>query len=265
MIKLFFYKSIDLLDYFLISQNNQDYFSFLKNETSIRKIRVQVLNDIYKNIESQDIFSQDQSQEMYILEDTLKLDTKTLLYFQDLESEVILATNSSTLFKEIKKVCKLSSEFSIEIKKVEIQTLEMLAVNHFKLHNWSFEGLEMFYDRFEDYQSFVDYLDMLRLSSNPQAFLEASFEKIKTPLFWLKLNPENLTKKDLLNWYLEANDEQVQLILSLIFTKLEKSQSSAKSLILKDIINRDLEGKTTLSGRVSLKLFLFFLTNASVL
>ncbi len=105
----------------------------------------------------------------------------------------------------------------------------------------------------QNYTELVNLLDLCFLSQNPSWIMENAWDLVDTPLFKLPI-----TQKSIASW-LKVSEDDLQLALSLFFTKLEKlpqnfSKKFQKLLILTD---QNLKTKTKVKATTWWKLFLW--------
>lgn len=114
--------------------------------------------------------------------------------------------------------------------------------------------LQLTLDLFE----IIDIIDFAFLSNDPHTALTSLIKKDTTPIFMLPLRSSGIIE-DLPKWVPYLKNEDSQLILSMLFTKISKHNSQLSNSLLKSLIKIDnlLKSQTQLSSVLLLKLFIW--------
>jgi hypothetical protein len=172
----------------------------------------------------------------YILE-VQKANPETTIYFY--------STVQETLPSEIKKIWQKASFEYIQLKKID-EALKLgiakayTATTELKLSDKQILEVSKLA---QTYQEVIDILDLLDVSGDIPAQMKTLAVEEKPLPFMLGFNIDRL-KQDVLNWYKLINEDEVQLGLSLIYTKLEKQSGEKAKLLLKKLIETDQKIKT---------------------
>jgi hypothetical protein len=106
-----------------------------------------------------------------------------------------------------------------------------------------------------DYQELIDKIELLHLSPNKEKSLDWISPEISQELFTLQLRPNNL-QQDLQKWLTLVKPDDIQLALSLLWTKANKmGNSELKNLVLK--CDQDIKTKSKISAAIQCKKLLF--------
>lgn len=92
------------------------------------------------------------------------------------------------------------------------------------------------------YHEIIDNLDFILMANNPKAGYNALLKIQKPALFMQGFNLSNL---DVMPWYQNVDENEIQLALSLIFGKLSKITTSQSNYLQKQIIFTDKQIKTS--------------------
>jgi hypothetical protein len=92
------------------------------------------------------------------------------------------------------------------------------------------------------YHEIIDNLDFISMSGDLKTGYEALLKTQKPMLF---MQGFNLDKLDYMPWYRNVDDNELQLALSLIFGKMDKSTSTDAQYIQQEVINTDQKIKTS--------------------
>jgi hypothetical protein len=186
--------------------------------------------------------------------------TKEILNLLHTQKNVYIYNSYSKLLANEKK---LISHFGGEIvepgnlSKIEIEDF-ILTYSSTNNYNMNKNILELLIQLTSNVLELVDIVDFIFLSSDPYTALLSLFKKEQTPIYMLPMRAEKI-KDDLQKWLLYLKNDDTQLILSMLFTKLDKRHSSISSLLLKKIIKIDnmIKSQSRLNGVLLLKLFIW--------
>jgi len=161
----------------------------------------------------------------------------------------------TSLSSEEKKLWdKLDFEY-ITLKQFSNSTKTFLLDNHLIRFNFNLTHLEknQLLRQSHNYTELVNLLDLCFLSQNPSWVIENTQELADVPLFKLSINQKSIT------FWQQVSEDNLQLALSLFFTKLEKlpqniSKKLQKILILTD---QNLKTKAKVKPTTWWKLFLW--------
>ncbi len=177
----------------------------------------------------------------------LKISTNKLVYCHR-------GTETSLSSEEKKLWDKLGFEY-ITLKQFSNSTKTFLLDNHLIRFNFNLTNLEknQLLRQSQNYTELVNLLDLCFLTQNPSWVIENTRESVDIPLFKLPI-----TQKSIASWQ-QVSEDNLQLALSLFFTKLEKlpqniSKKLQKLLILTD---QNLKTKAKVKPTTWWKLFLW--------
>ena len=176
----------------------------------------------------------------------LKTDTKIYLYSGSFE-DVFTA--------EIKKTIKKHFEF-VELKKNNTLVERQIFEDYCKVLNLKFKSTSSILNQgFASYGEIIDILDFCAVSLDPNVALSSFVLGNEKPLFMETFNISN-SYKEAQKWHKLIKEEELQLAISLLFTKIGKQKDSQK--YMQKIILLDQNLKTKNGGQMLWwKLFLW--------
>lgn len=187
-----------------------------------------------------------------------QISTNQDIYIYD--SEVKLLATGKKLISQHKGVVIEPSILS----KSDIENFanEYLSHNNYTL---SKADLSLLFHLTVDLFEIIDIIDFAFLSNDPHTALASLIQKDIPPIFVLPLRANNMID-DLPKWVPYIKNDDSQLILSILFTKLSKHNNEVSNSLLKSLINIDnlLKSQTRLSSVLLLKLFIWNTKNQNL-
>jgi hypothetical protein len=134
-------------------------------------------------------------------------------------------------------IFEYSSQIKLTLKKSEIVSVLKLSNNLFEM---------------------LDILDFLVLSDNTGPALDSLKKDSITPIFMLSLRDGNI-KEDITKWLVYLNNDESQLIISMLFTKLVNHRSAFSKSLSRQLISIDnmIKSQSRLDSVLLLKLFIW--------
>ena len=218
--------------------------SLFETETNSSPILVDILN-IDLTAKLVDVISKANPETpVYIhssINETYDADTKKILKKNNLEV-VTLKKPNPEISKQI--AIQYSTELELKASPKKIEDLATQCVSYFEI---------------------IDSLDFLSLSNNQNEALDSMLKPFKLQLFMRGFNPNSLSQKEIQPWVNDVDEGELQLALSLIFTKLSKMDSALSKRLLQELILTDQRIKTRakISPLVWYRLFLYKCMNAN--
>jgi hypothetical protein len=104
----------------------------------------------------------------------------------------------------------------------------------------------------------IDIIDYIFLSDNPDICLLSLIKKETIPIFMLPVRGDKI-KEDLKRWLAYINKDDIQIILSMLFTKLEKHNSAVSVSLIKKLIRIDnmIKSQSRLDSSLLVRLFIW--------
>lgn len=260
------YTDFSLLQAFICQQLNLDLAKVLESGlTNISRYKIEKWQDIEEILgKSNFFFEEDGDQNLLLDIGQLEINDKSIdfLKAQDFASKMVFIYSSEdkTLTLDQKKLLKkfdfdyqnlkaLDADLALEISQIHTQKIGLKI---------SENDLKKLIKQSKSYQEIIDNLDLIELSGDTAKALKSILIEEALPLFMYGFSTANL-EKDSRRWYAKINEENVQLALSLIYSKLEKNQSRVSLNLQKKLIltDKNIKNSTKLSPTVWVKLFLW--------
>jgi hypothetical protein len=190
----------------------------------------------------------------------LALSVEVLEYLAGLEigGNVYLYRSTKSLLAEDKKMIEKAGLKYAGQPKISSDSRLDFAHNYvaFRGYQTSHNEQKVIAKNTGDYSEVVDCIDLLELCDDRVLGLEQFVKEETVPLFMLGFNPEKL---NVTPWVREISDDQNQLIMSLIFGKLQKQNNDRSRLLQSRLIELDVQTKShkKLNASQLLKLFLW--------
>ena len=158
---------------------------------------------------------------------------------------VYFYSTTTTLVLDDKKLFKKHSIEYKELKKVNKDTATEICTKYSNDQKITIPKIEMskLCDQALSYYEIIDNIDFISLSSDQDAAYQNLFREEKVPLF-MRVFSLNSIKKDSSIWAKQVNEDELQLALSLIFTKLSKTNTQVSRDCIKELIETDQKIKT---------------------
>jgi hypothetical protein len=230
----------------------------------VQKIKLNNVFEIENYLTAQDSFFDEPDQNNHLLIDLQTIDiSKHGEYFSNAAAEFkgqiyIYSTENDSINADTKKTLKKY--------KIEVETLKKINPNiamelyskyadEIKL-NISSSQVKTLVDQTLGYNEIIDNLDFISMAGNAKKGYEALLKTQKPMLFMQGFNLSNL---DTSLWYKNVDENELQLALSLIFGKLDKTDIAEAKYLQQEIINTDQKIKTSskLPSLTWFRLFLF--------
>ncbi len=173
----------------------------------------------------------------------------------------LTSTINDSLDAETKKVCKKFDLELITLKKLNPELAKQIA----RKYSLSLEltaspkKIEDLASQCISYFEIIDSLDFISLSDNQNKAIDSILKPFKLQLFMQGFNPNNLSSKEIQPWVKDVDEGELQLALSLIYTKLSKIDSKFSKKLLQELILTDQRIKTRakISPLIWYRLFLY--------
>jgi hypothetical protein len=182
----------------------------------------------------------------------LKVDKSSLAYLDEIsknhQSRLFIFSNDwESLDSEVKKEAKKQGVQIVSLKTLDksvvADLLEKYSIQ--KSLKIDYNSKKIILENAASYQQIIDLVDVLCLVDNQAEYLSQTFTAASTPIFMLPFNlnePDTTAKR----WLKSVPEEDLQLAMSLVHTKLEKGgQSESTKKALKSLIQTDQKIKTT--------------------
>jgi hypothetical protein len=218
---------------------------------NIQKIKLQTIFEIEQYLESGDgLFEIQTSEQNDFLIDIQDIDiNKHAEYLsqklQDYDGQAFLYSSElDTLNAETKKNLK---KYKIEVetlKKIEPNVATRLYQDYCHKINLQLASsqIKTLTEQTISYHEIIDNIDFISMAGDVKKGYEALLKTQKPALFMQGFNLANL---DVMPWYNNVDDNELQLALSLIFGKLDKVNSTKSKYLQQQIIYTDQQIKTS--------------------
>ncbi len=267
MFNLIFSKDFDYIIYEISKLEKIDYINILEKKF-LKKQKIENINDLNNFIANIDnnLFN-DSIEKFYILEFINKdlfsekeLIQKIFLLDKISLNNLYFIFNDITIFKLAKKILEKNKiQFNIlEIKGINSKEAKNLLTNYLEIKKIKLDERykNLLLTNINNYRQIVNIVDIASLIKLPQFYLKKILIIEKKPVFWLNLNPDN--PESYKHWLNYLNSDDVQLLISLMYKKIENTNSKNKNYFLKLLIKTDQLIKTTdIDPIIALKLFLY--------
>jgi hypothetical protein len=173
----------------------------------------------------------------------------------------ICSTINDSLDAETKKHCKKFGLEVVSLKKINPE----IAKNTARIYSSNID-IKASPKKIEDlvaqcisYFEILDSLDFIALSDDQNQAIDSMLKPFKLQLFMRGFNPNPLSIKEIQPWVKDVDEGELQLALSLIFTKLSKLDSPLSKKLLQELILTDQRIKTRakISPLIWYRLFLY--------
>jgi hypothetical protein len=216
----------------------------------VQKIKLQNIFEIEQYLESGDGLFGEVDENPNLLVDIQDIDiNKHAEYLsqklQDYEGQVfIYSSELDVLNAETKKNLK---KYKVEVetlKKIEPNIATKLYQDYCQKINLQLSGSQIttLVAQTISYHEIIDNLDFISMAGDTKRGYEALLKTQKPALFMQGFNLSNL---DIMPWYKNVDDNELQLALSLIFGKLDKVNSTDSKYLQRQIIYTDQKIKTS--------------------
>lgn len=263
MIYFLEYNDWNNLKLFVCEITNLNFFDNLNsNNLSIRRSRLTSWSELSLEIsKSEDIFEQESNDLLIDIAD-LKITKEFEKSIPQKPSGKIIFYSSTrdSLTAEEKKLLKKNKIIYEKLTKTDYQTLNEIARTYIQRNKLEIDDKtkEIISKNSATISELLDNLDYIDLLENKEKGLNELFVEPPLPVFMLPFRPDR-AKEDAKKWKNKINEEEIQLGLSLIFGKLEKSGNSKAKKMMGLLIKTDKTMKTRggISPSLWWKLFLW--------
>lgn len=225
----------------------------------IKIIKLESWNQLLETNSTDTLFSDDDKKHIVYDIQNLALDAKSLKYI-DPTKDVFIYNSSVKLLTNDKKIILQSSGCILEPPKLTKLNFEKFVQEYAKnlQLNLQKHHINSIVILSKNLFEIIDIVDYLYLSNSVEDALRSFTKDEKIPIFMLPLRNSNL-KEDIKQWLPYINSEESQLIISLLFTKLDKQHSTLSQILLKQLISLDNQIKlqSRLDATLLLKLFIW--------
>jgi hypothetical protein len=242
-----------VIDY-LAERTNQPVLECLLDEKllKIQKIKLSSISDLENYLqEVDDLFDSIPNQNTSSVQNDILVDLQdiglsnnVLEYINqkltETTKQLYLYSSIKELTTEDKKSLKKNNFELKELKKPNPNTILQIAIDcSQKLSlNLPSSNLQNLAEQSVSYTEIIEDLEFISLSKDYKNAYNSLIKKQKTPLFMRGFRIDNL-QKDTTTWAKEVDDSDLQLALSLIYTKLSKTGTPKSKKILQDLILTD--------------------------
>lgn len=200
------------------------------------------------NLNNADLFDFEVSDSNFLIDfGNLEISPKvieTLKTIESLSGQYFFYSNSQeTLKAETKAFVKKNKLEITSLKKID-ESLALSIASEYNLQaqtNLKSTSLSRLIQKIETYQEIVDKIDFLSLSGDSEKFLEQVLIVPKQEIFMMAFDLNNPAKNQ--SW-LNIEESEIQLAVSIVFGKLIKSNTTLAKKALADLIQTDYNIKT---------------------
>jgi len=190
-------------------------------------------------------------QNLGILEKLKPLDTNYYFY----------TTEDKKLTAETKKLLKKIDVEYLNFKSLDKNVAASLVQKYLDYRKVEIHKLNLnpIIDQSLNYQELVDNLDFIFLAKDKhQEAINSLLKEEQLPIFMYGFRTTNLAS-DVSRWLQRISSDDLQLHLSLIFTKLDKQKNTTSKLLQQELINTDqrIKNISKIDGQTWLKYFYY--------
>ncbi len=173
--------------------------------------------------------------------------SQNIYFFQG--AGISLSAEEKKVFKNLGWEYLLFKEFKVKTKQAILDEY----LSHHQLQLVQTQKTQLIKNT-NNYTELVNLLEICFLSQNPGLVLTNYFDEQKLPIFMLPFN-----KKTIQSWFERISEDDIQLALSLIFSKLDKQDYGLSNKLKQKLILTDQQIKTNskILPNVWWKLFLW--------
>lgn len=256
----------------VICQNEKlNFFDYLiTSKLEIQKQNPETWLDI-KNLSQFEDSLFEESKNLAILIDlkNLIIDEKTALILKDLSEQksnyYLYTTEDKKLTADQKKLLKSNSIEYLNLKSIDKNLASDLVSKYLEFYKISDSKLKFDHliSQSLSYQELIDNLDFVFLAADQKQALESIIKPENLPIFMYSFNTDNLAR-DIPKWLNRLHPDDLQLHLSLLFTKLDKQKNSLANVLQNELILTDLKIKTISKVEPSVWLKYWFYRAANI-
>ena len=247
------FSDYSLLTVFLAQSNNQNILECIVNSSqlNITRIKLNSISELEQYlVDSSGLWDDSGDCKDFLVDiqdvvlDTRSLEQATKIW-QDWQGRIYLYSTINELKADDKKLLKKFNINYQELKKIDTTIGHQLATNYIAKIGLNIprSSLDSLVSQALGYNEIIDNLDLVQLSGDTELALKSLIKKEETALFMRGFNLSNLSK-DTVIWAKEVSDDNLQLALSLIYTKLDKNTSQQAKQLLQNLILTDQKIKT---------------------
>ncbi len=243
MITFLEYSFLEEAHYYIQSQENRGLDLVLNPNQYIEKLKPTRWKDI-DNLGSQSIFEEDGSMDLTPMVDisSLKINTKLSELTKSLENSIniyLYNPDNRKLIATDKQILKKAGiEYKI-LKQIPSSTKEELLEKYLSTHQVDKSKLNV-KKILQLTSTLHEAIDVIDLCTLEPEYLKTLQSPTLTQLYMQNFRPGN--KHDIRTWHRETKEQELQLAISLILTKLKKQHNVSSSV--QNLINLDHRIKT---------------------
>jgi hypothetical protein len=237
--------------------------SLMQNQLTITKL--DSWNQFFELTQTDILFSEETN--------TFKIfDIRDLVLSKDILSQlsgsenIYIYSSFSKLLAADKKLILKHDGNVVEVESISNSEVKEFALDYAAVRGYLLPDIDnaLLVQITVNFLEIIDILDFIFLSNDPHAALISLIIKEETQIFMLPLRPDKLSD-DLKKWipYLKIDD--IQLILSMLFTKLDKHKTQISNSLLKKLIKLDnmIKSQSRLESILLVRLFIWEAINKS--
>jgi hypothetical protein len=247
-------------------RHNIDLLKVLTSPNIIERQKVNSVSELLEILNSEESLFESMETGRIVLVDILDIDLnpKLIESIAKTPTENYIFVHSSTaetFDADTKKLLKKNDLEIVTLKKVDPEVIKHLA------RDYSTNlGIKASAKKVEDlatqcisYFEIIDSLDFIVLADDQNSAIDSMLKPFKLQLFMRGFNPNSLSIKEIRPWVKDVDEGELQLALSLIFTKLSKLDSPLSKKLLQELILTDQRIKTRakISPLIWYRLFLY--------
>ena len=247
------FSDYSLLTAFLAQSDNQNILQCIVNpsQLNITRIKLNSISELEQYlVDSSGLWDDSGDCQDFLVDiqdvvlDTRSLEQATKIW-QDWQGRIYLYSTINEPKADDKKLLKKFNINYQELKKIDTTIGHQLATNYLTKIGLNIprSSLDSLVNQALGYNEIIDNLDFVQLSGDTELALKSLIKKEETALFMRGFNLSNLNK-DTVIWAREVSDDNLQLALSLIYTKLDKNSSQQAKQLLQNLILTDQKIKT---------------------
>jgi hypothetical protein len=242
-----------------------DLLATLSDQTLIQRQKVSNVTELMEILNSEEsLFGETSDSPILVDIQNIELSAKLIEIIASCESLSPIFISSSiddSLDTDTKKTCKklalevltlkkLNPEIAKSTARVYSNELELKA-NAKKIEDLAAQCISYF--------EIIDSLDFVALADDQNSAIDSMLKPFKLQLFMRGFNLNSLSIKEIQPWVKDVDEGELQLALSLIFTKLSKLDSTLSKKLLQELILTDQRIKTRakISPLIWYRLFLY--------
>lgn len=245
------YTDFSLAVEYICSQQGLDFLeTWQSKKLPFSRLKPESWFDLQSTVlQDEDLFGNTKSQSFLISIESLPLDNKILTILEKLQSSknyfYLTYSNDEKLLSDSKKLLKKAGVDFIQLKKPEPNKAFEIAQKHAQNINLKINAtdLQKLTKQASGYQQLIDELDFIWLSQDSKKAVESLLVEEELPIFMMSFKLEN-DRNDSRKWYKKVREDDVQLLISLLFTKVSKDSSQIAKKLIQELILVDQKSKT---------------------